>query len=152
MPGSSCTITVGFMPSVAQIAFGALTVGAASARYATLLGAVATIEAQISSSTTSATVNVPFTLTWSATPGSTCTAQGDTQFYGPIAASGSKVITEPAAETATFALSCTQGSQSAQAHVTVVISAARPVPTGGSPGSGGSGGSGGQRRAAAAAT
>lgn len=98
---------------------------------ATLLTGTATIGANLSSSTVAVRVNVPFTLTWTATPGSTCTAGGDTQFNGPVAASGSKVITEPAAESVTFTLSCNQGTQSAQSQVTVTVSAPAVAPSGG---------------------
>jgi hypothetical protein len=121
-PAASCVITVSFAPKALGTALGALTVGVAGAQYATLLNGTATIEAQISSSTTAATVNVPFTLTWTASAGSMCVAAGDTQFSGPVAVSGSKAITEPAAKTVTFALSCTQGSLSAQAQLIVTVS------------------------------
>jgi hypothetical protein len=38
-----------------------------------------------------------------------------------VAVSGSKAITEPAAKTVTFELSCTQGSLSAKAQLVVIV-------------------------------
>ncbi len=130
-PAASCVITVTFKPTAPDIELGALTVGAAGSQYATLLQGAAIITAKISSSAAAIAVNQPFTLTWSATAGAKCTAGGDTQFNSPVSVSGSKTITEPAAETVTFTLNCTEGSQSAQAQVTVTVTAASPGRSGG---------------------
>jgi probable HAF family extracellular repeat protein len=133
-PAASCVIAVTFRPSAPDIALGALMVGTAGAQYATLLRGVATITAQISSSTTTTAINQSFTLTWSATPGSTCMVNGSTEFNGPVAASGNKTISEPAPAPFTYSISCTHGSQSAQDEVTVNV---------GGPSSGGGGSSSG---------
>ena len=130
-PAASCVITVTFKPTAPDIELGALTVGAADSQYATLLQGAAIITAKISSNAAAVAINQPFTLTWSATAGSKCMAGGDTQFNSPVSVSGSKTITEPAAETVTFTLNCTEGSQSAQAQVTVTVTVASPGRSGG---------------------
>jgi probable HAF family extracellular repeat protein len=136
--GGVCTITVSYTPTQPDIDLGALTVSAGGTQYATLLTATATIEAQLHASATTVLAGTPFTLNWSATPGSTCTANGSTAFYGAVATSGSRTISEPApGGNFGYSISCTQSTQSANAQVNV------DVTTGAAGGTGRGGGGGG---------
>ena len=121
-PGASCLIKVSFTPSQPDATAGALIIGAGGTHYATLLGGVGAIEAHLTASTASAVVNETFTLTWSATTGSTCQASGD-QFDGPVPVSGSKSFSKPTVGDFTFSLNCTLGGQSANDQVVVKIKA-----------------------------
>jgi probable HAF family extracellular repeat protein len=106
--GAHCTLVVTFTPTVAGELTGTLTVPSGGANYQVALSGVATIVATISASSSGATVGVPLKITWSSSPGSTCTADGSTSsFQGSIPINGSKVLTETAAATVSYLINCT---------------------------------------------
>ena len=80
--------------------------------------------ASISSSTGSVEVNTDFTLTWSSTNATSCTASGD--WSDTIATSGTKTFSESSAGSKTYTITCTgaAGSATDSASVTVTDPAA----------------------------
>ena len=106
--GAHCTLVVTFTPTVAGALTGTLTVSSGGANYQVALSGVASIVATISASNSAATVGLPLKITWSSSPGSTCTADGSTSsFHGSIPINGSKILTETAAGTVTYLINCT---------------------------------------------
>src|SRR6202034_1818637 len=95
-------------PTVAGALNGTLTVPSGGANYQVALSGVATVVATISASSSTATEGLPLKITWSSSPGSTCTADGSTSaFQGSIPINGSKVLTETAAATVSYLINCT---------------------------------------------
>jgi hypothetical protein len=92
------------------------------------------------------TVGQSFTLSWSATNATACTASGGgangTNWSGTIATSGSLTQTATTAGTFTYTVTCSDGNLSSSGQQTVIVSAATES-GGGSNGSGGKGGGGG---------
>jgi probable HAF family extracellular repeat protein len=116
-PGGQCRISVVFLPKVAGALTGALTIPAGGANYQVPLSGVAPITAKISASSATATVGQPVTLTWTVSPGSTCTAASSSTnakwtasnppFTGNVSVSGTRTLTEIVNGTATYTLNCT---------------------------------------------
>jgi len=105
---ANCTLVVTFTPTVAGALTGTMTVPSGEANYQVALSGVATIVATISASSGAATVGLPLKITWSSSPGSSCTADGSTSsFQGSIPINGSKILTESAAATVTYLINCT---------------------------------------------
>ena len=80
-----------------------------------------------------AVVDQPFTITWQAGTGATCTGSGGSWNtpVNSLPASGSKAITESVAATYTYSLTCSYGSGAsshAQAKLVVVV---QPAPSSG---------------------
>lgn len=100
--------------------------------------------ATLSASPTSLQTGQSLTLTWSSTAATACTASGGgangSTWSGTLDSSGSVTQTASVTGSFTYTVSCSDGSQSAQAHVSVDVSAA-PGSSGSS--SGGSGGKSG---------
>jgi hypothetical protein len=97
----------------------------------------------LSSGATSVVAGQSFTLNWSSTDTSGCTASGGASgdgWSGPQPASGSATITESVSGTYRYMLSCLAGTESVAATDQVVITASA---TGGGSGGGGGGGGGG---------
>jgi probable HAF family extracellular repeat protein len=109
-PGAQCRISVVFLPKVVGVLSGALTIPAGGANYQVPLSGVAPITAQISASSSAATVGQPVTITWTVSAGSTCIAASSTAstpaFTGAVPVSGKQTLTETEASTVTT-LSCT---------------------------------------------
>src|SRR5208283_3924714 len=104
---------------------GAVTVVSAGMPIAIPLAGTAPIQANISSSTATATSGVPVKLTWTASPGASCMATGGSTtdgWTGAVKASGTQSVTETTAGTYSYGLSCTAGSQSKSTQTTVVVS------------------------------
>ena len=77
--------------------------------------------ATISSSALTVEVDDSFTLTWSSTDASSCSASGD--WSDAIETSGTKAITETDATTKTYTITCTGAGGSATASVSVTVNA-----------------------------
>jgi probable HAF family extracellular repeat protein len=136
--GATCTISVTFTPTALGPQAGALTVDAGSTAYATLLQGSGAILMELTAGNAPAVVDQPFTISWQAGTGATCTSSGgswDTPFNS-LPASGSRAITESVAATYTYTLTCSYGSGvnlQAQAQLVVVV---QPAPSSGGGGGG----------------
>ena len=99
----------------------------------------------LTTSASTVQVNQPFTVTWSSTNATSCTAIGDPAFTGAEPTSGSTTITATTAGTLTVTLTCTGNAQSVTNNqsVTVTASTPPPPPPVTPPSSGGGGGGGG---------
>jgi probable HAF family extracellular repeat protein len=120
----SCTAMVTFGPTAGAIRTGSLTVTTGGVPVVVPLTGTAPITATISSSVASVMVGAPFKLTWTASPGTTCTATGGSSadgWTGTIAVSGTQSVTETAGGNYEFGISCVDGSQSAAAQVKVAV-------------------------------
>jgi len=129
-PGTQCTIAVAFVPTVAGALTGGLTLSSAGANYVIKLSGVAPITATISVSASAAAVGTKITLTWTSSPGSTCTAADDSlnpAFNGNIAPSGSVMLTEAAAGTVHYGTHCTATGTPDADPVTSVVWTWPPV-------------------------
>ena len=131
--GATCTISVSFTPAALGPHTGALTVDAGGTTYATLLQGSGSILMKLTTGNAPAVVDQPFTITWQAGTGATCTGSGGSWNtpVNSLPASGSKAITESVAATYTYALTCSYGSgasSQAQAKLVVVV---QPAPSSG---------------------
>jgi probable HAF family extracellular repeat protein len=109
-PSAQCTIAVAFKPTNAGALTGGVTIPSAGTNYVVSLSGIAPIAATISPSIGTATVNTPVTITWAASPGSSCTAFSSSTtslWTGSIAVSGSKTLTDTVAGTDQYQISCT---------------------------------------------
>jgi len=86
------------------------------------------IKVSIYTSASKVTAGSPVTLTWTTSPspsiGVSCVATGGSEgdgWTGDIALSGTKTVTESAAGTYSYGVSCTVGSQKQQADTSVVV-------------------------------
>jgi probable HAF family extracellular repeat protein len=123
-PSGGCSVSVTFGPTAAGDRSGALTVISAGVPITVPLSGVAPIQVNISSSAAKATAGVPVNLTWTVSPGASCTATGGSAadgWTGAILASGTKSVTETTAGTYPYGLSCTAGSQSQSSQTSVVV-------------------------------
>jgi hypothetical protein len=107
---------------------------------------IVALTAKLTSSASSVTTGSPFTLTWSSTGATGCTASGGgangSMWTGSLQPSGSVTQTASVAGTFTYTLVCSAGNLSTTPQqVTVQVSNASG--TGGGSGGGGGGGSGG---------
>ncbi len=82
--------------------------------------------AQISSSVSSVEINNEFSLTWSSTNATSCSASGD--WSNTIGTSGSVAITETSPGTKTYNISCSGGGNTATDSVSVEVTSP-PVPS-----------------------
>jgi probable HAF family extracellular repeat protein len=140
-PSGSCTAMVSFGPTVAGDRHGAMTIVSGGVPITVPLSGVAPINVNISSSAATTMTGVPVELTWTASPGSTCTATGGSgadKWTGTVAASGMQSVTESTAGTYPYGLSCTAGSQAQSTQTSVVVTAVVPaIPAAMSGGGGG---------------
>jgi hypothetical protein len=130
-PSTGCTAMVAFKSTALGNRTGSLTVLTNGAAIIIPLSGVASIKLSISSSATATTTGTPVTLTWTASSGVTCSATGGStadSWTGVIAASGTQAVIETGAGTYLYGLTCTAGSQTAKAQVSVVVNLA-PAPT-----------------------
>jgi probable HAF family extracellular repeat protein len=135
--GASCTLSVSFTPAALGPHTGALTVDAGGTTYATLLQGSGSILMKLTAGNAPAVVDQPFTITWQAGTGATCTGSGGSWNtpVNSLPASGSQAISESVAATYTYSLTCSYGtgaSSQAQAKLAVVV---QPAPSGGGGGS-----------------
>lgn len=87
-------------------------------------------------------VNQSFTVSWSSTNATRCTAAGATAFNGAEPTSGSATVTATTAGTLTVSLTCDGPSHSATSNQSVTVTAVTPPPPPPSTSGGGGGGGG----------
>jgi probable HAF family extracellular repeat protein len=107
-PAGQCTASVALVPASAGVLTGSLTVPSDRVEFVVALSGTAPIAASIKASAATQTVGQRITLTWTSSPGSTCSASSTSDsFNGSIAASGSQMLTETTAGTDNYQISCT---------------------------------------------
>jgi probable HAF family extracellular repeat protein len=130
--GASCTVTLSFTPSGPDANAGAVGITAGGTPYAALLIGIGTNTVKLTASASTVAIGAPFTLTWTGTSGSSCSATGGAlapnnapldAWTGTKPASGSQNLSEAAAATLNFTLTCIDGSQVASAKAPVTIKA-----------------------------
>jgi len=130
---AQCMISVAFTPHVAGALTGGLTIPSAGTNYVVALSGGAPVTTTISASASTATVGTSITITWGAAAGSACTGQSSSAtspWSGSIAMSGSKALTDTAAETVTYSINCTAaGTPAVSATTTVVWTSPRVTAT-----------------------
>jgi hypothetical protein len=128
--GANCTVSVTFSPSAAGSQNSLLDVVTNGATITVPLAATAPITISLST-TTSPTAGQPFTITWTASPGSTCQSSGGTANDGWSAttAAGSASVTETKPGVYTYDITCTAGSESTAQSLNVTV--ANPPASGG---------------------
>jgi hypothetical protein len=129
--GANCTVSVTFSPSAAGSQNSLLNVVTDGATITVPLAATAPITISFSATPTSAIAGQPFTITWTASPGSTCQSSGGTANDGWSAttAAGSASVTETKPGMYTYDMTCTAGSVSAAQSIQVTV--ANPPASGG---------------------
>jgi probable HAF family extracellular repeat protein len=123
-PSGTCAVRVTFSPAAAGDLTGGLTVTSTGVPVVVPLAGTAPIKVAISSNTASLTAGTPVKLSWTASPGATCTATGGSSadgWTGEVALSGTQSVAESSAGGYQYGLSCTAGSQSASGQVSVVV-------------------------------
>jgi len=137
--GANCAVSVTFTPSAVEIKNAVLNVVTDGATIAVPLSGMTPIIITLSADPTSPSVGHPFTITWAATPASSCQSSGGTAGDGWTAttASGSVSVTEGAAGTYTYTMTCGAGGMSTAQSLKVEVAnlPALPAP----PASGGGG-------------
>jgi probable HAF family extracellular repeat protein len=121
---AGCTVMVTFGPTAAGSRTGILTVISAGVPITIPLSGVAPIKVSISSSAATTTAGTAVKLTWTVSPGASCTATGGSTadgWAGTVAHSGTQSVTESAAGTYPYGLSCTAGTQSQSNQTSVVV-------------------------------
>ncbi len=122
--GGQCTVMVAFAPTAA----GALTVPSGGGDYVAALSGTAMGTVTISASSGTATVGMSITLTWTASPGSTCSASSSSMtspWSGSIALNGTATVNATAASSDTYTIHCTApGAAEVDKSVSVTWSAA----------------------------
>jgi probable HAF family extracellular repeat protein len=109
-PGGQCTAMVTYVPLGAGTAAGGLTIPAAGVNYVVPLSGVAPIAASITGSAATLNIGQSLTLSWNASPGSSCTAgsSASSPFNGAsIQPSGQMTFTQTSAGTVVYQISCT---------------------------------------------
>ena len=122
--GAGCAVTVIFAPTAAGNLTGALTVVSGSVPITIPLSGVAPIQVSITSSAATTTANVPVKLTWTVSPGASCTATGGSAtdgWTGTVALSGTQSVAESSAGTYPYGLTCIAGTQSQSNQTSVVV-------------------------------
>jgi hypothetical protein len=129
--GANCTVSVTFSPSTAGNQNAVLDVVTDGATITVSLSGTTPITISFSANPTRPTVGQPFTISWTATPGTTCQSSGGAASDGWSAttASGSVSVIEAAAGMYTYNLTCTAGSVSAAQSLKVTV--ANPPASGG---------------------
>ncbi len=136
--GANCTISVVFNPAVVGSATATLSVNTGGGPLTVNLSGEGSFNVALASSIASTTVGVPVTLTWSSTPGATCTASGGTTadgWTGTFGPSGTRAVSEASSGNYDYGLNCLAQNVSAKAAVTVAVTL--PVTTVSSSKSGG---------------
>jgi probable HAF family extracellular repeat protein len=130
--GASCTFSLNFRPTGPDTNVGEVSVAIGGTVYATLLTGVGTNTVSLTSSSATVAVGVPFTLSWTGTPGATCSASGGAlapnnapldAWTGTKPSSGILTLSEAAPAALDFTLTCTDGTQTATAHAPVTVAA-----------------------------
>jgi probable HAF family extracellular repeat protein len=127
--GGTCTIGVAFASSGSGDRTGGLTVASNGAPFVVPLLGASPISVTFTASPTSVPMGSPAKLTWKISSGASCTATGGVNgdgWTGTFSSSGSQTVTYAAPTSITYGLTCTAGSQTAQASA-VVIYTALPV-------------------------
>jgi probable HAF family extracellular repeat protein len=123
-PGASCTVTLTFTATGSGDTLGSLSVTSLGGPVGYTLTGTAPVAVTLASSAASTTVGKPVTLTWTLSPGTSCTKAGGSSadgWTGTTSASGSQTVAEAAAGTFHYGLTCTAGSQSGSSQATVVV-------------------------------
>lgn len=130
--GASCTVNLSFTPSGPDANAGAVSITAGGTPYAALLTGIGINTVKLTASASTVAIGTPFTLTWSGTSGASCSATGGARapnnapldaWTGTEPVSGNLTLSEAAAATLDFTLTCTDGSQTASAKAPVTIKA-----------------------------
>jgi hypothetical protein len=122
--GAGCTINVTFNPPLAGSATATLKVNAGGTTSPVSLSGIGSLEVTLAASSQSVTAGVPVTLTWSSTPGASCTASGGgsgDNWAGPLAASGSQSVSEASTGNYSYVVTCTAPGVNVAATVTVTV-------------------------------
>jgi len=108
-PGANCTVSVTVAPSAAGSQSAVLDVVTGGATITVPLAVTAPITISLSASATSPIAGQPFTITWTATSGSTCQSSGGkpNDGWSATSASGSVSVTEAAPGMYTYTMTCT---------------------------------------------
>jgi len=133
--GANCTVSVTFSPSKPGDQSTILNVVTAGATITVPLAATAaiTITMSVSTNPVNPSVGNMFTITWSATAGSSCQSSGGTANDGWSAttASGSASVIEAQPGVYTYNMTCTAGSVSAAQSLKVTVASQSPSGGGG---------------------
>jgi hypothetical protein len=122
--GGACDVMVAFSPTAGGNLTGSLTVSSGGVPYVIALSGSAPIKVSISASASTVMTGVAVKLTWTGSPGASCTATGggtSDGWTGTVPASGTQSVKESTAGTYSYGLTCTAGSQTATAQVSVVV-------------------------------
>jgi hypothetical protein len=130
--GATCTINVLFDPATVGAAAATLRLNGAGSTSIVNLSGSGGFNVALTASSPSVTVGMPVTLTWSSTPGASCTASGGAtgdNWTGTFAASGTQLVTETSTGVYDYGLNCLAQAIAAAATVTVTATATIPLPT-----------------------
>ena len=121
--GADCTVSVTFSPSAGGSQNSLLDVVTNGATITVPLGGMTPITISLSANPTTPTVGQSFTITWTASPGSTCQSSGGSANDGWLAttASGSVSVVETAAGMYTYNMNCTEGSESTAQSLNITV-------------------------------
>jgi probable HAF family extracellular repeat protein len=123
-PSANCMVSVKFAPTAAGSYTSNLDVVTAGATIAVPLAGTGIIKITISASAAAVTTGTAVKLTWTVSPGATCTATGGSAadgWTGTVALSGTQSVTESTAGTYAYGLLCTAGSLSQSKQTTVNV-------------------------------
>ena len=123
--GGTCTIGVAFASSRSGDRTD-LTVASNGVPFVVPLLGASPISVTFTANPTSVPMGSPAKLTWKISPGASCTAAGGVSgdgWTGTFSSSGSQTVTYAAPTSITYALTCTAGSQTAQASAVVTYTA-----------------------------
>ena len=135
--GAACTINVVFDPASAGFATAALSVNAgngAGTQTVGLGGTGVVPTVTLSAAPTSVTVGNSVTLTWTSSNAATCMASGGQSgdgWAGAKSANGTAKVTPNAAGTIAYTMTCSSGSQNAQAAAQVIATSPSSDSSGG---------------------
>jgi hypothetical protein len=128
--GGSCMISVVFDPGTPGASPATLAINAGTSASNVSLSGTGTFQISLTTSAQTVTAGAPVTLTWSSPANASCTASGGNSgdaWSGALAASGSQSVTESAAGSYSYGLTCSSLGTSASATVAVTVTAA-PAP------------------------
>jgi len=138
-PGATCAVSITFGPTEAGTTTGQLTLLVAGFPLnVPESGIGAPFKVSLHTSATSVSVGTPFTLTWTASPGTTCKTYGGAVAYGdppdgwsgPLPSTGMMTIMEKETNTYTFGVTCSASLNLVQAaYVAVIVT--QPAPSSG---------------------
>jgi probable HAF family extracellular repeat protein len=120
---ANCTVSVTFAPKAAGGHNALLNVVTDGATITVPLSGTTPITISLSATPTSATAGQAFTISWTATPGSTCQSSGGkpNDGWSATTASGSVSVVEAAAGVYTYTVTCIAGSVSAVQSLNVTV-------------------------------